>query len=223
MRFQCRLVASKAFIALTAVSVLVLCQTGVSEAGIVNGDFEADEFTYTPSGWTASGAFITGDCGDLITDAEVKNDTFFAMFNSDVPEQPLTNNTISQTAVADGSALEFSWSRMRRYYPDDGGVTLQAAYQDITAGTPLVTQDIDFAPEGSESSGIQEWRQVNIPGFTVGNTYFIELRAGLSSTVSADLSHRLIYTIDNVAFTPEPATLSFLALGGLSLLRRRRR
>lgn len=212
------------------VVALTFCPSSRLEAGITNGDFEANSYTYSPIGWTASGVFITPHVsvekpGYI---AEVSNGTNFADFNVDTP-RVLTGNTLSQTAEADGSYLAFSWNRLRNSYLGNGGVTLQVAYQDITESGSLITQNIDFAPDGDEVFGTQPWRQEFLPGFMVGHSYFIEFRGGSSIGVTPNDSYGVYYMIDNVAFStvPEPSTIALLTTAGASLLfmawRRRKR
>jgi hypothetical protein len=198
--------------------VLLACQVGIAHAAIVNGDFEAEPYTYNPPGWTASGVFITEYVCHDQPYAGVDNGTSFALFNFDEPRE-LTNNTLSQTAVASGTSLAFSWSRLRSSYLGNGGATFQLAYQDITTGGTMTTLDIDRSPDGFEPSGDQTWRQVSVPGLTIGDSYYIEFRAGLSAGVTPDISHTVYYMVDDVSFTtvPEPSTIVLLAIGAATL------
>ena len=68
------------------VALTTCCVTNNLEAGITNGDFEANSYTDSPTGWTASGVFITTHVSvekpGIISD--VSNGTLYADFTGDL-------------------------------------------------------------------------------------------------------------------------------------------
>jgi len=195
-----------------------------ARASIINGDFETNGFTSSPAGWNSSHVFITTQTSyeppGIVS--VVSNGTSFALLNFESTTN-IDSNFLSQTAVADGSVLKFSWNRLRSSYVSNGGPTLQLSYQDLTTGDPLQVLNLDFAPSGIEPNGTQPWRDVLLSGFAVGHNYALRINAGPSVGVTATLNHDIYYMVDNVVFVPEPSSFTLLAIPLLMLAGCRRR
>ncbi len=165
---------------------------------IANGGFESGLTSWTQSGTVFEEKSITGLNGHLYP----YEGAFFAAFNFGLSNDgPLTQNVLSQDFLVPNDSVIFHWNRLQTNYVGNGGVTLQVAYTDLTAGGTEMLQDIDYAPNGSSREGDLPWRWAAIQGLVAGHTYHFEVRAGFSEGVNTD-NGALIYALDAV-FAPD--------------------
>ena len=135
--------------------------------------------------------------------------------------------SISQVGVMDFHNV-IKASGVADVYTNFGAITV-----DITFDTPVYAWGADFSGLDGELLNIELFGGINTTievnqttgffGFTVPSSTPINKISLISRTEIAGLEGET-FTMDNAAgVVPEPATMSLLALGGLAMLRRRRK
>lgn len=220
----------------TAYSVYVHFPTGTatsSDTSNTLGVDASDFFTYTsganPPATLAAGTGITGDnnARDLFSDTDIYSSGQWGG-GADIT----TYATHSWTFSADyATPIEVSYSL-------DGDMTLVGSYSTLSdpvyaefsvykyLHTPIFLNSVEYSPsQGTISeTGSFVIDYDNEPGWTYGIQMTLQTYAGfLASDSGASVNSSIDSFQVNLSVVPEPATMAMLALGGLAIVRRRRR
>jgi PEP-CTERM motif-containing protein len=195
---------------------------GFASGDIVNGSFD----TGTTYGWMVLPFSITAyNVMDITESSKVLMLDASNTFNEeDAPEQPESSLTVVQPdgivasslyAPAGTNAMEFyakavvvgtTWPTM----------DVQVNYTDLSSVSQTASHII------AESNAGWQLRTIDLTGIDTSQSVSFQIRVINDQDPDGGLSQSIGY-YDDFAFVPEPATMTLLALGGIAMLRRRRR
>ena len=130
-----------------------------------------------------------------------------------------TNTTYAYLSMRDGDGIAKKFGGVSGNDPDWFKLSITGIdnSDEYTATLDFYLADFRFA-DNSQDYIIDSWAWVDLT--SLGNVVGIEFVVTSSDVGDYGMNTPAYFAIDNLATVPEPATMAFLALGGLFLRRR---
>jgi hypothetical protein len=189
-------------------ALVVLVGTSAAFADVINGSFETGDFT----GWETSGR---GGAYPQVTTTDPTDGLYRAELGSYQPGSGFSSCDLGQDFTASAGDVLFFDYRWQVFAEGlYSGANANITLYDVTAGT--LTLLFDYAVPGNPS-GSSDWETLSHP-ISETSEYRLDFHTSASVLEDNFSSSGAWLGVDNVWVTPEPSTLTLLALAALGLL-----